>query len=271
MVSGPPPARKATGAIGSANPLTRRQQILELVIGNKEVAVDELSTYFGVSKVTIRGDLESLANQNLVQRTRGGAVASLQQSLTLTFAERALLERDAKQRIARAALELLSPGETVILDVGSTVAELSSSMSGTSDLTVVTPALNIATRLGSLPGVEVVLVGGKLDPDTISCVGPVAEEQLRDVLAHKVFLGAHAVDSQGDLADWSLEVAGLKKALIRSGRQVILLADATKWKVRPAKAKVASLAVVSIAITDNRIAPREVKAMEKLGIRVVVV
>jgi DeoR/GlpR family transcriptional regulator of sugar metabolism len=251
-------------------PPQRRQAILDLVVQRGQVDVGFLSDLFGVSKVTVRGDLDQLAKQNLITRSRGGAGSALHQSLALTFSVRALQNREQKRRIARAALSLLVPGETVILDAGTTVVELSSCMSNAAELTIVTPALNIATQLGSLPGVELVTVGGRLDPNTISNVGPIAEMQMRGVLAHKVFLGVHVIDQQGDLAEPIEEHAGLKRAMVHAARQVILLADSTKWGARPAKAKVVPLSACHTVVTDTGLDGRYLKAMEAEGIKVIV-
>ena len=253
-------------------PPQRRQEILDLVVQNRRVDVNEISERFGVSKVTARADLDYLAQQHVIERARGGAVVATHQALWVNFSERALLNRDEKRRIARAALRFLLPGETVILDAGSTVMEFSSCISAASGLTVVTPALNIAAQLGSLDGVELVIIGGRLAPYTVSSIGPVAERQLQDILAHKVFLGTHLIDDQGDLADVSIEVANLKRAMVRAARQVILLADSTKWSLRrPAKAKVAPLGAVHIVVTDNGIDPDTRRSIEAQGIEVVVV
>jgi len=248
----------------------RRQDILDLVIAKRHVEVTEISRLFGVSRVTVRADLEFLAKQHLIQRTRGGAVVSMQQSLALSFAVRALLEREAKQRISRAAGALVVPGETIIVDAGSTLAEFASCMSATRDLTVVTPALNIATHLGSLPGLELIIIGGRLDRDTISSVGPAAEHQFRDVLAHKVFLGGHSIDEQGDIAERSLEIAALKRAMIRAAREVILLADSTKWVTPAGKAKVAPISSMNVVVTDERISLGARRAMEEQGVKVII-
>lgn len=249
----------------------RRQEIFELIVQNRRVDVNEISDRFGVSKVTARADLDYLARQHLIQRARGGAVLSSHESLWVSFSERALRNRDAKVRIALKALQFLVPGETVILDAGSTVFEFSRCISAASSLTIVTPALNIAAQLGSLENLEVVIVGGLLAPLTVSSIGPIAERQLEDILAHKVFLATHLIDDQGDLADVSIEVANLKRAMIRAARQVILLADSTKWSVRrPAKAKVAPLSAVHTVITDEGMDADIRGAIEAQGIEVVV-
>ncbi len=251
-------------------PPQRRQAILDLTVRHGQVEVNDLSRLFRISKVTARNDLDYLAKQNLVVRSRGGAVAALHQSLTASFSVRALQYQDQKRRIARAALSFIAPGETIILDAGSTVVELSKLISNPDELTVVTPALNIAMQLGSLPGVEVITVGGKLDAQTISNVGPIAEMQLQGVLAHKLFLGAYAIDPQGDLAEPHLEVVGLKRAMVKAARQVFLLADSSKWGSRSARAKVVGLEAFHTVITDPGIEDAVRRAMERRGINVIV-
>ena len=251
-------------------PPQRRQAILDLVVQRGQVDVADLSELLGVSRVTIRKDLDHLAGQNLITRSRGGAGSALNQSIEASFYVRALQNREQKSRIARAALSLLVPGETIILDAGTTVVELSNRISNAAELTIVTPALNIATQLGSLPGVELYILGGRLDPDTISNVGPIAEMQLQDVRAHKVFLGVHVIDPQGDLADPIREHACLKRAMVRAARQVILLADSSKWGVRSAKAKVVALSACQTVITDTGLDDRHRRAMEAEGIEVIV-
>jgi DeoR family transcriptional regulator, aga operon transcriptional repressor len=252
-------------------PPQRRQDILDLIVQRGQLDVNEISQLFGVSKVTARGDLDYLARNHLVERARGGAVVSLDRSLALNFSQRAQINRDAKQSIASAALAFLSPRETIILDAGSTVFEFSGRLSISDGLTVVTPALNIATKVGSLVGLELIIIGGRLDADTISSVGTIADHQLGDLLAHKLFLGVHAVDAQGDLADVSTDVANLKRCMIKAAREVILLADSTKWDVaRQAKAKVAPLSSVNTVITDAGIDEGARRRMEAQGINVVV-
>jgi DeoR/GlpR family transcriptional regulator of sugar metabolism len=251
-------------------PPQRRQAILDLTVRRGQVEVNDVSELFRISKVTARNDLDYLAKRNLVVRSRGGAVAALHQSLTASFSVRALQCQDEKRRIARAALGFIAPGETIILDAGSTVVELSNLISNPEELTVVTPALNIAMQLGSLPGVEVITVGGKLDAQTISNVGPIAEMQLQSVLAHKLFLGAYAIDPQGDLAEPQQEVAGLKRAMVKAARQVILLADSSKWNSRSARAKVVGLEAFHTVVTDSGLEDGVRRSMERSGIRVIV-
>lgn len=265
-----PKGSPAQGGLPVQRPLSpdRRQQMLELVYRAGHVQVDELSDRFGVSKVTVRGDLDWLAERNLVTRARGGAVGVPGQALTAAFSERTALCKAEKQRIAKAAALLLGAEETILLDAGSTVYELSKLISAASGLTVVTPSLSIATQLGGLPGVELIIVGGRLDPHTIATTGPTAEREIMEIRAHKLFLAAHGIDREGDVVDVSLEVARLKRAMISVARQVILLADSTKWG-RTGQARVVDLASVSTVISDPGLSTSARRAIRDAGVQLI--
>jgi DeoR family transcriptional regulator of aga operon len=252
-------------------PSERRQTILEMTVRDGSIDVETISGHFRISNVTARSDLNFLASQYLVERTRGGAVAILQHSLAATFEQRSLLNRNEKRRIAKLASEMLAPDETIILDAGSTTAELCRYISSSMRLTIITPALNIATELGALSGLELLIVGGRLDSRTISCVGRIAEQQLQQCLAHKVFLGAHMIDADGDIADVSSDVADVKRAMVRVARQVILLADSRKWNSAVVgKNKVAPLNSVDVVVTDSGLKRSIRSAMERDGVRVAI-
>jgi DeoR family transcriptional regulator, aga operon transcriptional repressor len=248
----------------------RRQQILAIIHQEGSAQVDRLSEEFAVSRVTIRSDLDWLAEQQLVNRARGGAVALPTQAVAAAFTQRSSTNRDEKQRIAKAALSFFHPNETVILDAGSTVYELSRLISNGADSTVVTPALNVATQLVGLPALELVIVGGTLDPRTISAHGPSAEQAIHDHPAHRVFLGAHGVDDHGEVVDVSVDVARLKRAMVKSAREVILLADSSKWSCA-GPVRVVELSAMHVIISDTGL-PRQVRrSIKSAGVELVLV
>ncbi|GAA1310299.1 DeoR family transcriptional regulator [Planotetraspora silvatica] len=247
----------------------RRSQMLALITREGSVQVDELSEIFGVSKVTVRGDLDWLASRQLVTRARGGAVAMNAHALATGFSERAALNSDEKRRIARAAYETLGSNETIILDAGTTVFELSRILGQSSGLTVVTPALNVAAQVTNYADIELMVVGGRFDSQTMGSIGSIAERDVAELPAHRAFVGAHAIDSDFDVVDVSVEVARLKRAIASSAREVVLLADSSKWG-RSGLAKVVRLTEVSMVITDSGIDDRIRGEMEDLGVKVVI-
>jgi DeoR/GlpR family transcriptional regulator of sugar metabolism len=246
----------------------RRARITDLAIQRGSVRVNELSDLFQVSEVTIRGDLDLLARRGVLLRDHGGAIVNTRTGLVTAFEQRASLNLEEKRRIGRVAAGMVEPGETIIMDAGTTTMEMARSLPDVAPLTVVTNALNVATQVGALPGVHVILVGGSLSRETISTVGPYAERDLNDLIVHKVFLGAHAVDLEAGVADMSLEIAKVKRAMIGAAQQVILLADSSKWG-RTAFAKVVPLTAVHVMVTDSNLPEDARTVIERLGVRLV--
>lgn len=248
----------------------RRRRISELLTQQGAVRVDELSTLFGVSDVTIRSDLDAMAREGLLLRDRGGAVAPSYPSLITAFRQRTRVHADEKRRIGHAAAALVKPNDTIIMDAGTTTMEMARSLVRNVPVTIVTNALNIATQVGSLSNVNVVVIGGTLSEETISTYGPQAERGLNDLNVQKVFLGTHAMEVEAGITDTTIDTAQVKQAMARAARQVILLADSSKWG-RVAFAKVLPLSAVHTIVTDSGLPPEARAAIQRLGIELIVV
>ncbi len=251
----------------------RRRQILELLKSEGVAHVNSLAQKFGVSAVTIRNDLSKLEEAGELLRDRGGAITSppaRQIKHLLGLNERATLNLEEKQRIGKAAAQFVQPGDTIIMDAGTTVVEMVPHLTGIAPLTVVTNALNVALTIGSANEAQVILLGGMLSRAASSTVGPLAEQTLADLSVNKVFLGTQALDLQDGLTDTTLEIAQVKRAMIKAAKQVILLADSTKWN-HTGFIKVAQLADVDVVISDDKLPRNARAAIEQLGIRLLVV
>ena len=146
----------------------RRDSIVRLVRETGFVRNSELSSRFGVSTVTIRQDIDALSAKGLVQRTFGGAVFQIEPDQDTAFDLRSAENIGAKRRIGAAAAKSIRPGETILLDSGTTTMEIARQLPENADITVVTPALNIALEAGAKSGVTVVVCGGRLNPRTLS-------------------------------------------------------------------------------------------------------
>lgn len=245
----------------------RRARISALAARQGVVRTEELSQIFGVSPVTIRSDLDLLAKEGVLVRDRGGAVVNTNTALTIAFNQRAELNLDAKQRIGQAAARLVVPGDTIILDAGTTTMAMAKVLTDVTPLTVVTNALNVAIHMGSVRDVNVILIGGSLNRDTISIIGPTATQHLHDLVVQKAFIGIHAFDEDG-LTDTSVEVSQVKRAMIQAARQVILLADSSKWH-KVGFAKVARMASISTIVTDSGLPEDGREAIQRIGVELV--
>src|SRR5258708_6297988 len=176
----------------------RREQIAQHVQRHGVARVGELVTLFGVSGVTIRNDLVTLERDGRVVRDRGGALAKDSGVFVTSLSrvdERATLHLDAKKKIARAASKLVSPGDTILLDAGTTVVELARLLKNVTPLTVVTNAFNVALEFSAAPAESrLVFLGGTYSRVSASTLGAMAELNLKDLVVQKLFLGTQAID-----------------------------------------------------------------------------
>lgn len=251
----------------------RRQRIVEWVCRTGSVRVSELSEFFKVSEVTIRNDLARLEGAQQLVRDHGGAtapIANREITSLLAIEARSHLQREQKQRIAAAAAQLVSPGDTIFLDAGTTVVEMIPFLAHITPLTIVTNAVPVAINAAATTPAEVILLGGTFNRESASNLGGMAERNLGEFLVDKLFLGTQAADLKHGLTDTTLEIANLKRAMIRGAREVILLADATKWEAT-GFIKVAPLSALHTLITDVDLPARVSAGLKKIGVNVTVV
>jgi DeoR family transcriptional regulator of aga operon len=249
----------------------RRRRILELLDKQERATVDELADRFGVSTVTIRGDLDVLADSGSLVRSHGGALKRLDHQ-DVPIAVKETLHHGEKVRIGHAAARLIRDGETIILDSGTTTAEIARQLKflKLKSLTVITNALNIAMELANLPYIRVIMIGGILRQMSYSTVGPQAEQILRALNADRLFLGVDGLDPDVGLTTPDVLEAQLNAVMIRVSREVIAVADSSKF-FRRSLSLIAELSEVSRVITDEGADPQLVAALRDRNIEVMVV
>lgn len=234
----------------------RRASIARLVQKTGFVRTSELSGRFGVSTVTIRQDIDALSAEGVLQRTYGGAVSQIDGGEDTAFDLRSSANSEAKIRIGRAAAQSIKPGETILLDSGTTTIEIARHLPENAGITVVTPALNIALEAGTRSGVEVLVCGGRLNPKTLSTTAHEIARSFSEIFADRLFLATYGVDVEKGLAERSIEVAETKRALIRAAREVTLVCDSSKFG-SAGPILISPLNVVRRVITDDRIPPAD--------------
>ncbi len=236
------------------------------------VTVAGLVRRFGVSSVTVRADLDTLAKNGALVRSHGGAVKQLNPARDYPVSIKEALHHAEKVRIAQAAAALLKPSQTVILDSGTTTLEIARQLKllKLKSLTVVTNALNVAAQLVDVPGLSLIMVGGILRQVSGSFVGPQAERMLSDLHADVCFLGVDGLDPDAGPTTPDILEAQLNGTMIRVSSEVTIVADASKIGRRSLSA-IGSLTAIRRLITDNRIDPAMVRAFESKGLDVIVV
>ena len=253
------------------NTVERRSKILQLLSVNNQVFVNELSNEFSVSEVTIRNDLEQLESKKLLIRARGGAmsvthVVSYDQHL----GEKHKLNMPEKTRIGKAAAQLIKDSDTVIIDSGTTTLEVVKNLSPSlSNITIITNALNIANQLVSNNEINLIIPGGVLRKNSLSLIGPLAEKSFKNFYVDKVFLGVDGFDTTNGISTPNLEEAYLNQIMIDVAREVIVVADSSKF-LRKSLAFICKLNRIDTVITDSGITEDDKKRLNDAGVKVIV-
>ncbi|HPG38940.1 MAG TPA: transcriptional repressor AgaR [bacterium] len=245
--------RNSTPEISTAD---RRAQIIVTLDEKGQVDVQELSDYFMVSPVTIRNDLSYLEEKNLLYRTRGGAIKQTKVAMDLAFSEKARKNSDQKKRIGMKAAELVHEGDTIILDSGTTTMEIAKCIKGLRNLTVITHALNIASELAGVDGIEIIMPGGILRNKSFSLVGSQAEQNLRNFFCDKLFLGVDGLDPAYGISTPCASEAQLNRVMAEISTEVIVVADSSKFGKR-SLALILPVNKIDKVITDQDITEEE--------------
>lgn len=246
----------------------RRRRICELLRAEGRVTVDQLAARFGISQVTIRTDLSTLESAGALTRTHGGAlnVADTDEPLDV----KQLQHHAEKLRIAEAAAALIRDGETIVLDSGSTTAEIARRIRTRLELTsvnIITNALNIAALLIDVPAVRLIMPGGILRRESNSLSGHMAEAALVNLQADRLYLGADGVDPQIGVMTPHLAEAQLNAKMIQISRQVVVVADSSKF-MRRNISLIAKVEQINMLITDRAAPPEAVEELRQRGVEV---
>lgn len=250
--------------------VSRRNEILDMIRQNSQVYVDELSKLFGVSEVTIRNDLDQLEQKNLLIRARGGAMKiEGRVGVDYNLSEKDKLNLQEKVKIGQAAAKLVSNSEIILIDSGTTTAEMVKNLNGIEDLTIITNALNIASLLLNNPNVNLTIPGGFLRRKSQSLIGPMAERGLRNFYVDKAFLGVDGFDTKSGLYTPNIEEAHLNELMIEIANEVILLTDSSKFK-KKSFAFICPVEKIDVVVTDEKITDDDRKRLEDSGVKVII-
>ena len=249
----------------------RQQAIGTLVTEEGRIAVTAVAERFGVTTETVRRDLAVLERAGVLRRVHGGAV----QAGALTLVETALADRsatraEAKRKIAAAALDLLpGTGGSVLLDGGSSTAALADVLPGDRALFVATNSVPIAARLATAPGIALHLLGGRVRGLTQCAVGDAPVRALADLRTDVAFLGTNGLTPGHGLTTPDEAEAAVKRAMVRAGQRVVVLADSSKLG-REHLVRFAALEDVDVLVTDGGADPAVVEQLAEAGVEVLV-
>jgi DeoR/GlpR family transcriptional regulator of sugar metabolism len=251
----------------SGNP--RHEAILEILNTRGRVDVSDVAAAFSVSEVTVRRDLDQLADVGILRRVRGGAVSARLRGEGLPYAMRRLEYAAAKERIAAAAAALVVDGEAVCVDSGTTAAEVARHLASRR-VTVMPFSIQALDALAGSTTARIVLPGGSVNPDEGSIVGPLVEQSLRGLRFDTVFLSCCGASIDDGVTAHDLEDAAAKRAMIGVGRRIVLIAEGAKFS-QSAMSITCGLRDVDVVVTDET-APHEVlDELRAAGVEVITV
>jgi DeoR/GlpR family transcriptional regulator of sugar metabolism len=227
----------------------RHRHILQLVAEQGSVRTAEIANALRVAEETIRRDFEKLEAEGRLVRTYGGALRGEASRRDLPFTSREQMNTAEKRLIARKALEYVAEGDTIFLDASSTVLEMARLLPDR-PLVVLTGALQVALELASRPAIQVVMLGGSLTAQSLSCVGPLADYALESYNVQKAFLSCRGVDVDRGYSESNDEQARLKRKTIALSERTYMLADHTKLPLK-SLFFFAKPAEIDVLITDR--------------------
>lgn len=248
----------------------RLNKILHNVMMKKRLTVKGASQLLHVSMDTVRRDFDKLAKRNMVQRTHGGIIAL--DTIVLkefTFNERKEKYQAEKMRIAEEAAKLIKNNDIIILDSGTTTLEITKYLRNFEQLTILTNSLNVAVESVKYPQHTTIILGGNLRTGTLSIIGPDTVNFCKNYHADKLFLSVSAISIEKGVMNPNRIEAETKKGLIEIANEVIVVTDSTKIN-KTALYSFGSINVMSTLITDKNSEEDFIRAVEKLGISVII-
>jgi DeoR family transcriptional regulator of aga operon len=258
---------------------SRLDSLLELVVERGDISVDAAAEVLKVSVATIRRDLDTLAERQLVNRTHGGATATAG-SFRLPISYKIAKGDEVKKQIAAKAASLVSRYQVVGINGGTTTTEVARALAASPEfapgepgeqpaLTVVTNALNIATELTVRHQIKIVVTGGVARPQSYELTGPYAEAVLNEVMIDIAFLGIEAFDAQSGAGARHEDEARVNRQIAARAKKVIIVSDSSKFQ-KSSFAVISPVDEIDMIITDSGLDSRIRKGLERAGVEVVI-
>ena len=252
------------------NKSERCLSILDMLQKQRKVEVNDLAEKFGISEMTIRRDLNFLAQQYNITRTHGGAMMAEQPVVRMiSFDESRISHKEAKERIAARAAALVRNGQRIFIDAGSTTRIILNYLDEDTRAVIVTNHLKVAERALQFANLSVIMLGGEMIRITNCSSGTVAEEQLEKHQLDTAFLGAAAIGTDGGLYDGYSPEARFKRSIFSVAKKIYILADSSKFNTYDLNS-FASLSQVNGVITDSGIDEEGKNLLKKYQVEVMI-
>ena len=247
--------------------LERQQRMARLFERNGRLSVAQICEQFGISEATARRDLEVLAEQGLIQRVHGGAIIVRHAAPEEPILHRSHEQETEKERIGRVTASIIQDGETLFLGSGTTVLQVAQNLVER-NITVITNSLPVINLIAERSNISLVALGGVFRESELSFIGHITEAALAELRADRVILGTRALSLEQGLTNDYLPETMTDRAILKVGRQVVLVTDHTKFG-RIATAFLAPLESLHTIVTDNATTNEYINELETRGITVI--
>ncbi|MCL6444141.1 MAG: DeoR/GlpR family DNA-binding transcription regulator [Alicyclobacillus sp.] len=244
----------------------RLQIITEHLQREGSLSIQDLVSMLDVSRETVRSDLQVLEEKGLVERVRGGIIRG-QTLVEPAYAKRSVSHREEKRSIAEAAIQLVSDGDTIYVDSGTTLLEFACTLHRRREITVFTNSLLVAQEL-SHHEIQVYMTGGALRNGEMSLSGPFAEQSVSNVFFDSAFVGAGGVSPIHGITDYHLEEAVLRRAVLGRASRKVVLADFSKYDVT-AFVRVVPISEIDILVSDAKFPSHGMSLLTDHGVQVI--
>lgn len=247
-------------------PAERQKKMMEYIEANTSAQIHELAEKFHVSEATVRRDLDELDQQGALRRTHGGAIkVDRSTSYESMYSEKIGQMLDEKHRIAEAAAKMVHPGDTVMIDSGTTTFFIAQTLSHHESLTLITNDLYIAYQTPIHPSSTLIVTGGTRRQGRQELVGTVTENFIRDTHVDIAFVGVDGIDLTGGVTNANFAEVGVKRLMLRSAARGVIAADHSKFG-RVALARICDLQDASLILTDTGLEGDMLLRMKKLNV-----
>ncbi|GAU79571.1 DeoR/GlpR family DNA-binding transcription regulator [Fusibacter sp. 3D3] len=249
----------------------RKSRILYELDNFGKVSVRKLAERLKVTPETIRRDLDDLEGQRKLKRIHGGAIKISYDKIEPSYMSRQNIFKTEKKKIGMKAASLISDGDIIALDVGTTTCEILNFLEGKSDLTVLLNSVFALNYLierqmqGTFHG-KIIFLGGEINIDQMSCFGPISENLMTQFYVDKAFIAIGGMSIDHGITGYDIYETNLSKMLIQNAKEVIVVSDRSKIGVRNFY-KVADFDAVDIVISDTAEPSEWSNSLEQLGVQ----
>ena len=242
----------------------RRDEITQMVREKGSVRVAQISRIYGVSEVTVRGDLEYLEAQGILSRVHGGAVGTGKHYINMDMSDRYMSNSASKKELAAKIASLIENNDTIMMNAGTTLTYVLHAIRGKRNISIVTNSIQNAVEASTYPDFNVILLGGEIDEKYQFTYGNDTLSQLDKYHATKCILSVDGIHAKDGLTLYYSNESGIVRKMIACSDKVIVAADGSKLG-KSTFSRVAAIKDMDVLVT-NKTDSNELEFLKEQGV-----